>query len=136
SLCVLFILNSRFSFAAFILVITCYFYCKNWRVSLIASAIAIFLLFISSAFLIDYLGSDHRMVRLFMMETDSSLNERSLLMLNELHNLKYNWLFGKYMYDVIASGAPGYYAHNYVSFLSAYGLGPSLTLLALTFVCL
>ncbi|KAA0889512.1 O-antigen ligase [Pusillimonas sp. ANT_WB101] len=131
SLWVLFFLNSRFSFIAFIL--TCFFImaCRNKLQAVVLACIAVLLLAALGPTIVSVLGPDHRMVRLFLFHHDSSMSERVVLLYQELNFLRENWVLGHYMYDVVATGGTGNYAHNYLSFLSAYGIGPAIVLIFL-----
>lgn len=125
---VLFFLNSRFSFIAFVFACMAVIFVRNKLAAIAMALLAVMALFLLGPFLVDILGPEHRMVRLFLFENDSSLSGRMVLFRQELEFLRSNWVLGRYMYDVVATGLTGNYAHNYMSFLSAYGVGPALGL--------
>lgn len=128
---VLFFLNSRFSFLAFVLACVAVMFVRNKVAAVCVFLLSTMLLLILGPWLVDLLGSDHRMVRLFLFENDSSLSGRMELLQQEWEFLSGNWALGRYMYDVVATGVTGNYAHNYLSFLSAYGVGPALGLIGI-----
>lgn len=131
---VLFFLNSRFSFIAFIISSLAVTFVRNKVIAISIFLISVISIFLLSPLIIDFLGADHRMIRLFLFENDSSLSGRLGLFQQEWDFLSGNWVFGRYMYDVVATGVTGNYAHNYLSFLSAYGLGPALGLIVIIVV--
>ena len=131
SLWVLFFLNSRFSFIAFLVTFVAMMFFRNKIVAIFIFLLSTLLLFLLGPWLVDFLGPEHRMVRLFLFESDSSLTGRMELLTQEWDFLSENWLLGRYMYDVVATGVTGNYAHNYLSFLSAYGVGPALGLIGI-----
>jgi hypothetical protein len=59
------------------------------------------------------------------IKTDGSYNQRAYYFEKRWHELRDNWLFGRYMSEV-AEGRPGTYFHNWLSFWSAFGIGPFL----------
>jgi hypothetical protein len=59
------------------------------------------------------------------MYTDGSYLIRRELLDKGLLELKETWLFGRYMSEVVQE-RPGTYIHNWLSFLSAFGIGPFL----------
>lgn len=128
---VLFFLNSRFSFLAFVLACVAVMFVRNKIAAVCIFLLSTMLLFALGPWLVDVLGPDHRMVRLFLFENDSSLSGRMELLQQEWDFLSGNWALGRYMYDVVATGVTGNYAHNYLSFLSAYGVGPALGLVGI-----
>ncbi|WGQ35230.1 O-antigen ligase family protein [Alcaligenes sp. CHO6] len=128
---VLFFLNSRFSFLAFVLACVAVMFVRNKVAAIFVFLLSALLLVALGPWLVDLLGPEHRMVRLFLFENDSSLSGRLELMRQELDFLSSNWVLGRYMYDVVATGVTGNYAHNYLSFLSAYGVGPALGLIGI-----
>ncbi|QFY79255.1 O-antigen ligase domain-containing protein [Alcaligenes faecalis] len=125
---VLFFLNSRFSFIAFVFACMVIMFVRNKLAAIVMVLLAVMVLFLIGPLLVDILGPEHRMVRLFLFESDSSLSGRMVLFQQELEFLRSNWVLGRYMYDVVATGVTGNYAHNYMSFLSAYGIGPAVGL--------
>ncbi|WP_146612970.1 O-antigen ligase family protein [Halomonas sp. SL1] len=70
------------------------------------------------------LGESHRMIRFFTTGEDSSFSTRAELFEIGFQHLKDNWLLGQYMYDVVSFDTSGKYAHNFMSFWTAYGVGP------------
>lgn len=128
---ILFTLVSRTSFFLFLAsVLLVYSKDKPFKTTAI-----IFLLFGLVVFswgqVVDFLGVENRMIRLITTGTDSSLESRAVLFDRELEYLKSNWLTGQYMYDVLATGRTGTYGHNYLSFITAFGVLPFTVLAGL-----
>jgi len=75
--------------------------------------------------LVAFFGERNRFVRFFVSGEDSSFSSRMELTRLGFEDLQNNWLLGRYMYDVVRYDITGAYAHNYMSFWTAYGVGPS-----------
>jgi hypothetical protein len=60
-----------------------------------------------------------------LTDKDGSYLLRKELLDKGLLELKETWLFGRYMSEVVEE-RPGTYIHNWLSFLSAFGIGPFL----------
>lgn len=71
------------------------------------------------------IGISKRFNPIAFRETDGSYFLRRDLLDKGLFVLKETWFFGRYMSE-IAEGKDGTYIHNWLSFWSAYGIGPFL----------
>jgi len=63
---------------------------------------------------------------LYLGKEDASVTGRSYLMQVGLAELKNNWFFGRFLYEVYFFGDTGYYIHNFLSIWAEYGLIPFL----------
>jgi hypothetical protein len=70
-------------------------------------------------------GISNRFNLYALMNKDGSYLLRKELLNERLLELKETWLFGRYMSEVVEE-RPGTYMHNWLSFLSAFGIGPFL----------
>lgn len=136
TLVILFALLSRSAVLVFVLSFVCYILIFSPVKALTVSALSFFLILFSWDYILEGLGESHRFVRFFVSGEDSSFSARSQLFDAGKDHLKENWLLGQYMYDVVNYGGTGQYAHNYMSFWTAYGLGPVLMLVSLVIMML
>lgn len=128
SLFVLFTLVSRTSF--FLFAFTFFLYLARSRLLLFAVALTFStaLIILLWPLIVDYLGESNRMIRIFTTGEDSSWAGRMRFLEQEYEYIKENWVLGQFMYDVVATGVTGTYAHNFLSFLTAFGIFPFLAL--------
>lgn len=73
---------------------------------------------------------EHNRFNFFTICDSSSYLSRKEIFDERLIDLKKTWLWGRYMSE-LAEQRPGMYFHNYLSFLSAFGIGPFLLLIFL-----